>query len=164
MRGDNMTALSPLLSELFCLCLQFFLFFFSLRCSSPSPSNIHHRTRAVGRRSKPPAHTASPPTLATRCWPLTIALLTLMEWRGGSASEYRLKKIAEGRDKQLFIFTNLHCSECYYSVSLAHYVLLNKRLLISQQGHVCMHESWMISFVMFVFYTADTDCFWHCGE
>lgn len=73
--------LSPLLSELFCLCLQCFLVFF-LRCSSPSPSNIHHCTRAVGRRSKPPAHTASPPTLTACCWPLTTALLTLMEWRG----------------------------------------------------------------------------------
>lgn len=56
-----------------------FFFFFFLRCSSPSPSNIHHCTRAVGRRSKPPAHTASPPTLTACCWPLTTALLTLME-------------------------------------------------------------------------------------
>lgn len=73
----TMRALSSFVRAVLFVFAVFFGFF--LRCSSPSPSNIHHCTRAVGRRSKPPAHTASPPTLTACCWPLTTALLTLME-------------------------------------------------------------------------------------
>lgn len=141
----TMRALSSFVRAVLFVFAVFFFFFFAVQLSiSQQHSSLYSSSWQAQQTSRPHSIAAHPHSmlLATYHSPLNPDGV-----KGcGSASEYPQKKIAEGRDKQLFIFTNLHSSECYCSVSLDYYVLLNKRLLISKQGHFCMRESWMIFF------------------